>query len=455
MQEGNLRLAAGIDDGGHAVRGDAADDEVDGTADRVQAGVGAVARDLVGPWIDGVDLALEAELAQRPHVVMPGRIDVAGGAHDGDRARREEPVKTVGGHGAIVGPALLRSFPPTRYPSCMTALAGRKPDWLRVRFPTGGGYERLRDLMREQELHTVCEEARCPNIGDCWNRGTATFMILGDTCTRACGFCAVTSGRPGELDRGEPKRVALAVQRMGLRHAVITSVNRDDVSDGGAGIFAETIRWTRRLSPGTTIEVLIPDFMGDWDALQTVLDAAPEILNHNTETVPRLYGRVRPKAKYERSLELLQRAKAAAPDRLTKSGLMTGLGETHDELLAVFADLRSHDVDILTLGQYPPPHAEAPSHRSLLPPRRVRGARRGRPQDGLRPRRVGPAGAQLLPRRGTGRPRPPPRPRRRRAPAAGGLGRGLKRAQVPFAGSGKTSSAEFFSARSRFVRLSQ
>ena len=230
--------------------------------------------------------------------------------------------------------------------------AARKPDWLRVRFPTGGGYERLRDLMREQELHTVCEEARCPNIGDCWNRGTATFMILGDTCTRSCGFCAVTTGRPGELDLGEPKRVALAVQRMGLRHAVITSVNRDDVADGGASIFAETIRWTRRLSPGTTIEVLIPDFLGDWDALGTVLDAAPEILNHNTETVPRLYGRVRPKAKYERSLELLRRAKAAAPERLTKSGLMAGLGETRDELLAVFADLRAHDVDILTLGQY-------------------------------------------------------------------------------------------------------
>ena len=232
------------------------------------------------------------------------------------------------------------------------SVAARKPDWLRVRFPTGGGYERLRDLMREQELHTVCEEARCPNIGDCWNRGTATFMILGDTCTRSCGFCAVTTGRPGALDLGEPKRVALAVQRMGLRHAVITSVNRDDVPDGGAAIFAETIRWTRRLSPGTTIEVLIPDFLGDWDALGTVLDAAPEILNHNTETVPRLYGRVRPKARYERSLELLRRAKAAAPERLTKSGLMAGLGETRDELLAVFADLRAHDVDILTLGQY-------------------------------------------------------------------------------------------------------
>ncbi len=234
----------------------------------------------------------------------------------------------------------------------MTAPAARRPDWLRVRFPTGGGYERLRDLMREQELHTVCEEARCPNIGDCWNRGTATFMILGDTCTRACGFCAVTTGRPGALDRGEPKRVALAVRRMGLRHAVITSVNRDDVPDGGAGLFAETIRWVRRLSPDTTIEVLIPDFLGDAEALATVIAAAPEILNHNTETVPRLYARVRPKARYERSLELLRRAKAAAPERLTKSGLMAGLGETHEELLAVFADLRRQNVDILTLGQY-------------------------------------------------------------------------------------------------------
>ena len=234
----------------------------------------------------------------------------------------------------------------------MTSPTARKPDWLKVRFPTGGGYERLRDLMREQDLHTVCEEARCPNIGDCWNRGTATFMILGDTCTRACGFCAVTTGRPGALDLGEPKRVALAVQRMGLRHAVITSVNRDDVPDGGAAIFAETLRWVRRLSPETTIEVLIPDFLGDAEALATVMAAEPEILNHNTETVPRLYGRVRPKARYARSLELLQRAKAAAPTRLTKSGVMVGLGETTDELRAVFADLRGHDVDILTVGQY-------------------------------------------------------------------------------------------------------
>ena len=242
----------------------------------------------------------------------------------------------------------------------MTAPArDRKPDWLRVRFPAGEGHERLRGLMREQGLHTVCEEARCPNIGDCWSRGTATFMILGDTCTRACGFCAVTSGRPGALDRGEPRRVALAVRRMGLRHAVVTSVNRDDVPDGGASLFADTVRWIRRLSPGTTVEVLIPDFLGDGEALAAVLAAAPEILNHNTETVPRLYARVRPKARYERSLELLRRAKEAAPARLVKSGLMAGLGETPDELLAVFADLRAQGVDVLTLGQYLRP---TPSH---------------------------------------------------------------------------------------------
>ena len=232
------------------------------------------------------------------------------------------------------------------------AAPDRKPDWLRVRFPAGEGHARLRALMREKDLHTVCEEARCPNIGDCWSRGTATFMILGDVCTRACGFCAVASGRPQALDRGEPRRVALAVRRMGLRHAVVTSVNRDDEPDGGASLFADTVRWIRRLSPGVTVETLIPDFLGDWDALATVLAAAPDILNHNTETVPRLQARVRPKARYERSLELLRRAKAAAPDRLVKSGLMAGLGETPDELLAVFADLRARGVDALTLGQY-------------------------------------------------------------------------------------------------------
>jgi len=233
-----------------------------------------------------------------------------------------------------------------------------RPPWLKVRFPAGGNYERLRLLMREQGLHTVCEEARCPNIGDCWSRGTATFMILGDTCTRSCGFCAVKTGRPGGLDTGEPRRVALAIQRLGLRHAVITSVNRDELADGGAGIFAETITWARRLSPETTFEVLIPDFKGDWDALATVLAAKPEILNHNTETVPRLYSRVRPQAKYERSLELLRKARELDPDTVTKSGLMVGLGETREELLRVFADLRAQDVDILTVGQYLRPTPE-------------------------------------------------------------------------------------------------
>jgi lipoic acid synthetase len=213
--------------------------------------------------------------------------------------------------------------------------------------------------MRSQELHTVCEEARCPNIGECWSRGTATFMILGDTCTRSCGFCAVKTGRPGTVDTGEPRRVALAIQRMGLRHAVITSVNRDELPDGGAGIFAETIRWTRRLSPGTTIEVLIPDFKGDWAALGTVLEARPEILNHNTETVPRLYREVRPQAVYTRSLELLKRAKEMDPGTVSKSGVMVGLGETREELLRVFEDLAAHGVEVLTVGQYLQP---TPAH---------------------------------------------------------------------------------------------
>jgi lipoic acid synthetase len=212
--------------------------------------------------------------------------------------------------------------------------------------------------MREQSLHTVCEEARCPNIGECWSRGTATFMILGDTCTRSCGFCAVKTGRPEGLDTQEPRRVALAIQRMGLKHAVITSVNRDELPDGGAGIFAETIRWTRRLSPETTIEVLIPDFKGDWEALATVLRAEPEILNHNIESVPRLYRTVRPQAVYERSLELLRRARELDPGAVTKSGVMVGLGETKAELLQVFRDLAANHVDVLTVGQYlqPTPH---------------------------------------------------------------------------------------------------
>ncbi|MCC7363477.1 MAG: lipoyl synthase [Dehalococcoidia bacterium] len=241
-----------------------------------------------------------------------------------------------------------------RYAGSMTIAPSQpeRPPWLKVRFPTGGRYQQIQDLMRGQTLHTVCEEARCPNIGDCWSRGTATFMILGDTCTRSCGFCAVKTGRPGTLDTGEPARVALAIQQMNLRHAVITSVNRDELPDGGAGIFAETIRWSRRLSPETTIEVLIPDFKGDWDALGTVCAAQPEILNHNTETVPRLYRQVRPQAVYERSLEVLRRGKELDPGTRTKSGVMVGLGETREELLRVFEDLAAQGVDILTIGQY-------------------------------------------------------------------------------------------------------
>ena len=236
-----------------------------------------------------------------------------------------------------------------------------RPPWLKVRFPAGGGdgnFDRLQALMRSQQLHTVCEEARCPNIGECWSRGTATFMILGATCTRSCGFCAVATGRPGTVDHGEPARVALAIQQMRLRHAVITSVNRDELPDGGAAIFAETIRWTRRLSPGTTIEVLIPDFRGDDAALATVVAAGPEILNHNIETVPRLYRTVRPQAIYQRSLALLSRAKQLDPGTHTKSGLMVGLGETSEELLQVFADLAAHGVEILTIGQYLRPTPE-------------------------------------------------------------------------------------------------
>ena len=227
-----------------------------------------------------------------------------------------------------------------------------RPDWLKVRFPGGPNYLRLRRIMRDLELHTVCEEARCPNMGECWEQGTATFMLLGDVCTRACGFCAVTTGRPFALDEAEPERVADAIARMGLRHAVLTSVTRDDLPDGGAGIFAAAIEQIHARVPDCSVEVLIPDLLGNWDALAVIIRVRPEILNHNTETVPRLYRRVRPKAQYERSLELLERAKMLAPGRPTKSGLMLGLGETRDELLEVFADLRAVGCDILTLGQY-------------------------------------------------------------------------------------------------------
>ncbi len=234
----------------------------------------------------------------------------------------------------------------------------RIPEWLRVRVHEGEGYKQLKQLVREKRLHTVCEEARCPNIYDCWNRRSATFMILGDTCTRACRFCAVTSGRPAEFDLGEPLRVAESIAQLGLRHAVITSVDRDDLRDGGAEIFARTIRAVRRLSPQTSIEVLTPDFQGDLGAIGVVAQARPDIFNHNTETVPRLYARIRPKAGYERSLQLLQTVKQLQPDLVTKSGVMVGLGEEREELLQVFRDMRGHGIDVLTVGQYLRPTAK-------------------------------------------------------------------------------------------------
>ena len=231
-------------------------------------------------------------------------------------------------------------------------LDSHRPEWLRVRLPGGPNYGELKGIMRGLELHTVCEEARCPNIGECWEARTATFMILGDTCTRACGFCAVKTGRPTVLDLGEPVRVADAIERMGLKHAVITSVNRDELADGGASIFAATIREVRRRLPACGIEVLIPDFEGNAEALAAVMRARPDILNHNVETVPRLYPQVRPKARYPRSLTLLQTAKRLDATVFTKSGIMLGLGEEEAEVLQVFQDLRAHDVEILTVGQY-------------------------------------------------------------------------------------------------------
>jgi lipoic acid synthetase len=234
-----------------------------------------------------------------------------------------------------------------------------RPDWLRVKFFGGERYQNLKRIMRTLDLHTVCESARCPNMGECWEHGTATFMILGDICTRACGFCAVPSGKPvGPPDEQEPIRVAEAAARMALRYAVVTSVNRDDQPDGGARIFARTIEEIRKRVPGCKVEVLIPDFRGDWDALDTVLAVKPDILNHNTETVPRLYRQVRKGALYERSLELLRRAKERHPDVPTKTGLMLGLGEEKNEVLATMRDLAAQRTDILTLGQYLQPTRE-------------------------------------------------------------------------------------------------
>jgi lipoyl synthase len=243
-----------------------------------------------------------------------------------------------------------------------------KPDWLKVRAPGSPRYLRLKGLMRELNLHTVCEEAQCPNIGECWNHGTATFMILGDVCTRACSYCAVSHGRPSAVDTAEPTRVADAIRTLDLDYVVITSVDRDDLPDGGASIFADTIRETRARLSACRIEVLIPDFQGSETALRTVLDARPDILNHNTETVPRLYRMARSGGRYARTLELFERARRYAPDIPTKSGVMVGLGEEPDELITTLQDLRRVGCGILTIGQYlRPSAAHAPMARYYHP----------------------------------------------------------------------------------------
>ncbi|VUZ86118.1 radical SAM protein [Candidatus Methylomirabilis lanthanidiphila] len=243
-----------------------------------------------------------------------------------------------------------------------------KPPWLKVKAPGSPNYLRLKRLVRERQLHTICEEALCPNIGECWQQLTATFLILGEICTRNCGFCAATHGRPTELDMAEPDRVATAICELGLAHAVITSVNRDDLADGGAQIFAAVIRQIRERSPDCSIEVLVPDFRGSEVALRTVVDAAPTILSHNMETIPRLYQEVRLGSDYERSIELLATARRIAPEIITKSGIIVGFGEVWPELLRTMADLREADCDILTLGQYlRPSQAHVPIRKYYTP----------------------------------------------------------------------------------------
>ena len=244
----------------------------------------------------------------------------------------------------------------------------RKPEWIRVKAPLGREYSKTEAIVREHGLNTVCEEAGCPNIGECWTHAHATMMILGDTCTRACAFCNVKTGLPGPLDPGEPVRVAEAVAKLGLRHVVVTSVDRDDLPDGGAKHFAETIQGIRILSPGTTVEVLTPDFLRKPGSIETVMAARPDVFNHNLETVPRLYLNVRPGARYFVSLRLLERAKELAPDGFTKSGLMVGLGESREEIMQVMDDLRAAGVDFLTIGQYlQPTRKHAPLDRFWTP----------------------------------------------------------------------------------------
>jgi lipoic acid synthetase len=241
-------------------------------------------------------------------------------------------------------------------------LPERKPPWLKVKAPGGPNYMRLKHLMRELDLHSVCEEAHCPNVGECWEHGTATFMILGDVCTRNCAYCAVAHGRPPKYDMEEPERVAQAIAEMGLQHAVITSVDRDDLPDFGAWIFAETIRQIHERVPGCSVEVLVPDFQGNESSIRAVLEAGPEIYNHNAETVPRLYKKARPGGRYPRVMEIFRFAKRTAPEIPTKTGMILGMGETVEEVIAVMRDLREVDVDILTLGQYLRP---SPDHIAL------------------------------------------------------------------------------------------
>jgi lipoic acid synthetase len=278
------------------------------------------------------------------------------------------PVELSAGSGVATGPDAPRT----------DATRARKPEWLRVKWTQNEEYWRLKALVRGQTLHTVCEEAFCPNLGECWGRGTATFLLMGEICTRSCRFCNVKTGRPLPLDEDEPRRVAESVRQMNLRHAVLTSVDRDDQRDGGAHIFANAIREIRRLQPGCTIEVLIPDFKGDPAALQVVMDAGPEILNHNTETVPRLSRHVRPQARPERSLAVLRMAKEMAPHTLTKTGIMVGLGEHWNELIETMDTLRTVNVDILTIGQYlQPTKNHLPIERYYHPAEFVRLAEEG------------------------------------------------------------------------------
>jgi lipoic acid synthetase len=244
----------------------------------------------------------------------------------------------------------------------------RHPDWIKVKAPGNPNYLRLKRILREKNLHTVCEEARCPNIGECWGNRTATFLILGDTCTRGCRFCAIDKGKPLALDPEEPRNVALVVKDLGLNHIVVTSVNRDDLPDGGAGHFAKTVFWIKTLNPGIRVELLIPDFEGNLTALETVVRSGIEILNHNIETVPRLYGKVRPGHSYECSLNILRSAKEMRREVITKSGFMLGVGEFSDEVMATLGDLREHQVDIVTIGQYlQPSNRQLPVDRYVTP----------------------------------------------------------------------------------------